>query len=182
MSSIPKGIQGTVAGISLHWHQTPRGNEGVATVGVGDAGPVEVRWRRDEFGIWIEFPHGVYGFDLEKHVDENGLEVYRVNDRIGPNSWDEVRFQRKGESGATQGAASGRKKTARIRAQMPGKIVKLSVATGTRVEKGQALLIMEAMKMENQITAPMAGVVKEFRVQAGQTVESGADLLVLDGE
>jgi biotin carboxyl carrier protein len=63
---------------------------------------------------------------------------------------------------------------------MPGKVVRLLVAAGDEVEAGQGLLVVEAMKMENEIAAPRAGRVRSVSVQNGQTVESGAELLVID--
>ena len=64
-----------------------------------------------------------------------------------------------------------------VRALMPGRIVRLLVAAGEKVKKGSPLLILEAMKMENEIQAPAEGVVDQIFVETGQTVESGADLL-----
>lgn len=57
--------------------------------------------------------------------------------------------------------------------QMPGKIVKLMVKVGDKVEKGQTVLILEAMKMENEIKAGVSGTVKAINVQPGQALESG---------
>jgi biotin carboxyl carrier protein len=64
-----------------------------------------------------------------------------------------------------------------IKALMPGRIVRVSVAKGDSVRKGAPLLVLEAMKMENEIQAPVDGVVDEIFVEAGQTVEGGADLV-----
>ena len=63
-----------------------------------------------------------------------------------------------------------------IRALMPGRVVRLLVAPGERVRRGAGILILEAMKMENEIVAPADGVVSELFVSAGDTVEVGADL------
>jgi biotin carboxyl carrier protein len=63
-----------------------------------------------------------------------------------------------------------------VKALMPGRVVRVLVAKGESVRKGAGLLILEAMKMENEIVAPMDGVVDELFVIAGQTVESGAEL------
>jgi biotin carboxyl carrier protein len=67
-----------------------------------------------------------------------------------------------------------------VEAQMPGKIVKVEVAVGETVHQGQGIVIVEAMKMENEITSPIAGVVKEIAVAEGDTVESGARLFVIE--
>jgi biotin carboxyl carrier protein len=66
-----------------------------------------------------------------------------------------------------------------VRALMPGRVVRVLVNQGEAVTKGKGLLILEAMKMENEIQAPADGVVTELYVSAGQTVESGAELLVV---
>jgi biotin carboxyl carrier protein len=63
-----------------------------------------------------------------------------------------------------------------VKALMPGRVVRVLVAKGEAVKKGAGLLILEAMKMENEIQAPVDGVVEELFVDAGQTVESGSDL------
>jgi biotin carboxyl carrier protein len=63
---------------------------------------------------------------------------------------------------------------------MPGKIVAVLVGEGDRVEKGQGLVIVEAMKMENEVRSPIVGEVKEIRVKPGETVEAGAVLLVVE--
>jgi 3-methylcrotonyl-CoA carboxylase alpha subunit len=64
-----------------------------------------------------------------------------------------------------------------VKALMPGRVVRVLVAKGDTVAKGASLLILEAMKMENEIQAPAAGVVDQVFVEAGQTVESGAELV-----
>jgi biotin carboxyl carrier protein len=64
-----------------------------------------------------------------------------------------------------------------VKALMPGRIVRVLVAKGDPVRKGMALLILEAMKMENEIPAPADGVVDELFVAVGQTVEAGAELV-----
>src|SRR5437867_1334592 len=67
-----------------------------------------------------------------------------------------------------------------VRAAMPGKVVAVLVDAGARVERGQGLLVIEAMKMENEIAAPRAGTVAEGRVKPGQAVEAGELLARID--
>jgi len=67
----------------------------------------------------------------------------------------------------------------KLMAPMPGKIVKVLVAPGEAVEAGRGLLVMEAMKMENELKASRAGTVQEIKVKEGQAVEMGALLLVI---
>ena len=63
-----------------------------------------------------------------------------------------------------------------VKALMPGRVVRVLVAEGDTVRKGTGLLILEAMKMENEIQAPADGTVDKLFVEPGQTVESGAEL------
>lgn len=67
-----------------------------------------------------------------------------------------------------------------ISAPMPGNILKVNVTNGQAVKKGDVLMILEAMKMENEILAPNDGTVSSVNVTAGQTVDSGAVLCTLN--
>jgi biotin carboxyl carrier protein len=69
---------------------------------------------------------------------------------------------------------------AKLKAPMPGKIVRLLASVGADVTAGQGLVVMEAMKMENELKAPRAGRVKELPVQEGQTVDAGTLLAVVE--
>lgn len=64
-----------------------------------------------------------------------------------------------------------------LKAPMPGLVFELNVNKGDEVEEGQALLILEAMKMENVLTSPRSGVIKKLAVEKGQTVAKN-DLLI----
>lgn len=66
-----------------------------------------------------------------------------------------------------------------VEAPMPGKILKISVAVGASVTSGDVLLILEAMKMENEISAPVSGTVREIRAREGDSVNTGDVLVVL---
>jgi 3-methylcrotonyl-CoA carboxylase alpha subunit len=67
-----------------------------------------------------------------------------------------------------------------IRAMMPGRVVRLLVSAGEAVCRGAGLLILEAMKMENEIVAPADGILSDFFVKPGDTVEVGAELAHLE--
>jgi biotin carboxyl carrier protein len=69
---------------------------------------------------------------------------------------------------------------AQIKAQMPGRIVNVLVAAGDAVKAGQGIVIVEAMKMENEVKAPKDGKVVEVKVVAGQTVEKGVLMIVIE--
>jgi biotin carboxyl carrier protein len=66
-----------------------------------------------------------------------------------------------------------------VKAPMPGLVVRVEVAVGQKVEVGAGLVVVEAMKMENEIRAQRAGVVETVHVAAGQTVDKGAPLVTL---
>jgi biotin carboxyl carrier protein len=66
-----------------------------------------------------------------------------------------------------------------LKAPMPGRIVRVLTEVGQAVEAGQGLIVIEAMKMENELRCPRDGQVSEVRVQEGQAVETGAPLLVV---
>ena len=63
---------------------------------------------------------------------------------------------------------------------MPGKVVDVLVEPGAKVQAGDLLLLLEAMKMEHRITAPASGVITDVRVQPGEQVANGALLVVLE--
>jgi acetyl/propionyl-CoA carboxylase alpha subunit len=69
---------------------------------------------------------------------------------------------------------------AEVRAIIPGRVASLAVEVGQRVEAGQTLLIVEAMKMQNEIRAPRAGIVRGVAVAAGQVIDAGALLIVIE--
>jgi len=68
----------------------------------------------------------------------------------------------------------------KIVTQMPGKVVRVLVSQGDAVEAGQGIIVVEAMKMENEITASKDGTVAALNVQPGQSVEGGAVLAVIE--
>ncbi len=69
-----------------------------------------------------------------------------------------------------------------VKAPMPGLVARLLVAVGDRVEAGQGVAIVEAMKMENELKVDAGGVVARIAVQAGQAVEKGAVMIEFEAE
>ena len=79
---------------------------------------------------------------------------------------------------ATAGFAVEGKQT--VCSPMPGKVVKVFVKVGDAVTEGQAVVVVEAMKMENELKAPKAGTVTEVTGKEGSAVENGAKLIVIE--
>jgi biotin carboxyl carrier protein len=69
-----------------------------------------------------------------------------------------------------------------LEAPMPGRITHVAVAVGDRVNRGDTLVVIEAMKMQNEFRAGAAGAIAEVRVQAGQAVNAGDVLIVIDAD
>lgn len=68
----------------------------------------------------------------------------------------------------------------RVSVPMPGKIIAVLVSEGDEVERGQGLVIVEAMKMENEVRSPIAGTVKEIKARPGDAVEGGTVLVIIE--
>jgi biotin carboxyl carrier protein len=114
---------------------------------------------------------------FEVIIDETGAHGFDV--LVGGQLMHLQAFDERSRLLAATGkvAASGPQ---RIEAEMPGKVVKIAAPVGTSVQEGQGVVILEAMKMENEIKSPIDGTVTELGVAEGQTVESGALLFVVE--
>ena len=125
-----------------------------------EAGPY-VRSLRLEDGTQISLVH---------HRDGNAHEISMMNAAVRLELIDPLAMRRKRSDDAAGGGGT-------MKALMPGRIVRILVNKGDTVRKGAGLLILEAMKMENEIQATTDGVVEELFVTQGQTVEAGAELI-----
>ncbi|MBD0369223.1 MAG: biotin/lipoyl-binding protein [Pyrinomonadaceae bacterium] len=81
---------------------------------------------------------------------------------------------------ASASAAAHDDGSAQIIAQMPGKVVRVHVEAGAEVEAGDAILVVEAMKMQNEMKSPKAGTVTILNAVAGETVNAGEVLAVIE--
>ena len=66
-----------------------------------------------------------------------------------------------------------------VKSPMPGNILKINVTQGQKVSEGDVIIVLEAMKMENEITASRSGTVQQIAVTKGQVVETGTPLVVI---
>ena len=73
-----------------------------------------------------------------------------------------------------------KKKSGTVSANIPGKIVTIEVNQGDVVEEGQVILILEAMKMQNEIQAPISGTVVSVNCEEGQSIEANVPLVVVE--
>jgi len=107
--------------------------------------------------------------------DENG-QLFEV-------LFEEQRFEVRVEDEREKVLAGSVKSTldsgdAKIRAPMPGLVIGVPLEVGASVTRGQTVIVLEAMKMENDLASPRAGAIKEIKVSQGQTVNQG-DILVI---
>ena len=85
-----------------------------------------------------------------------------------------------GAASAPKAAPAGAAGAVAITAPMPGKILGVKASAGQAVKKGQVVLILEAMKMENEIVAPQDGTIATINVNTGDSVEPGATLATMN--
>jgi biotin carboxyl carrier protein len=114
-----------------------------------------------------------FDFEVMAEGDELIVASRRGSSRV--TLADAVRHSPRG--GSARPEVAGR---AEVKAMMPGRVVNVLVAAGETVALGQGLIVIEAMKMENELKSPKAGVVAEVKVAAGQTVEKGGVLIVIE--
>ncbi|MDQ1558790.1 MAG: hypothetical protein QOD32_1850 [Pyrinomonadaceae bacterium] len=82
--------------------------------------------------------------------------------------------------GGARGAGAEASGRAQVAASMPGKVVRVLVEVGAQVEAGDGLVVVEAMKMQNELKSPKGGAVVEVRAEAGATVNAGDVLVVVE--
>ena len=123
-------------------------------------------------------------FDTQVIPEPGGLAVFcrgrefhaTVRD---PRAWKDWKGAREGTWKKTTGGLQQRHGRQEVVAPMPGKIVRVLVTAGQDVEVGQGLVVVEAMKMQNEIRATKSGQAARLLVREGQTVSAGEPLLVI---
>ena len=112
--------------------------------------------------------------------DEGGSATYEIT--CGEQRF-EVRVEDEREkalAGSVKSALDSGE--AKVRAPMPGLVIGVPVEVGANVVHGQTVVVLEAMKMENDLAAPRVGTIKEVKVTRGQTVNQGEVLVVISAE
>ncbi len=136
----------------------------------------ELEVREPEPGVFLMLHEGrVY----ECRVGGGGTSAHGAEVRVGNRSYhvhlsDPKRLR---AAGTAAGHEGGR---AQVLAPMPGKVVRVLVEEGEEVEAGAGLVVVEAMKMQNELKSPKAGTVAELHARVGATVNAGEVLVVVE--
>jgi biotin carboxyl carrier protein len=132
---------------------------------------VDARWTQTDL-LSLIIDGRSYLVDI--HTEKDSHEVLIEGEHFEFELYDERKALLKAAGGM------GAEGVQEIKTSMPGKIVKVLVEEGAEVEQGDGLVVVEAMKMENEIKSPKAGVVTRIGVEEGLAVESGALLVVVE--
>jgi biotin carboxyl carrier protein len=125
--------------------------------------------------------HKSYDVDLERIAKKSDTLDGRVHVRVrGRVLRFEILDERRLKMKEAQGFRLDVGGMATIDSPMPGKVIKILAREGDLVKEGQGVVVVEAMKMENELRAPKAGVVKEIKVKEGDAVEAGARLAIIE--
>jgi biotin carboxyl carrier protein len=124
---------------------------------------------------------GARSYDLEAREIENGIYLLFVGNRVREVRVDgSIKIVDPKRLRSGQNSGGHHHGVAQIVAPMPGKVVRVQVEAGAAVEKGAGVVVVEAMKMQNEMKSPHAGVVVSVNVKPGDTVNAGDVLAVLE--
>lgn len=130
-------------------------------------------------GVYSLLPFEDGGLSVEAHVapsrESAGAYSIRVRSRIF-----EASLEQPGQAGRDRSGRAGEHGRRVLKSVMPGRIVRVLVQPGQEVKRGQGIIVIEAMKMENEIASPKEGIVREVLGAAGDRVEAGAPLAVIE--
>jgi biotin carboxyl carrier protein len=144
-------------------------------------GRVQARLGERDYDFEVLSPEdGIYTFLLGDRVYEVNVWASEPNSlrvRIGNNSFLTKIIDRKQRRPTIEHGTEGRQN---LIAPMPGKVVRLLLSAGDEVIQGQGVIVVEAMKMQNEIKSPKSGHIVEVRVIEGATVNAGQVLAVVE--
>ena len=148
--------------------------DGVAAATSGDA--VQLKWENATF-FSLEYDGQLFHGEVMSNRMEAGMLTVKLNHRV-------FEIRKDGpldELIASMGLDKPKvRKLKQLKAPMPGRVVGIAVTVGTEVNPGDALLTLEAMKMENVLKAEGTGVVKAIHIAAQQVVDKGSLLIEFD--
>lgn len=122
----------------------------------------------------------VYECRFEQTTAEPGATDIYVQGQTYNVSIVDPRRLRNSSSGGGRASHAASGQRAKVTAMMPGKVVRVLVEAGAQVAAGDGLVVVEAMKMQNEIKSPKTGTVIELRAQAGATVKAGDILVIIE--
>jgi biotin carboxyl carrier protein len=120
----------------------------------------------DEFEVELEKINGLWQVKVDGKSFTVSVEGRIVEEAAGKK-------RKRGNKGKTSGTISS---------TIPGKIISINAEIGAQVKEGDVLMILEAMKMQNEIHAPISGTVSQVNYKPGDSVEANAPLLVISPE
>lgn len=133
-------------------------------------------------GMWSVVDSGSGGGARLLQVDGSGAKMtVEVTHPDGEPRICVVELPHSSRAVGQPGAARGEVGPLTLRAPIPGRLVKVLAKIGDSVKAGQTLMVLEAMKMENELRAPRAGVISAVHATEGVAVEAGQDLISLGG-
>ncbi|HYK91321.1 MAG TPA: biotin/lipoyl-containing protein [Acidobacteriota bacterium] len=146
----------------------------------GNKGQIRIGGREVDYDC-VPLPGGQYSLIIEGRVYDlsvdSDTDVCFVSGRRGSHRF---RISDPRRLNPRQSMEEGHAGLQRICAEMPGRVIRLLIGRGDKVVLDQGLLVLEAMKMQNEIRAPKAGIVKEIGVEDGRAVGTGDFLLSIE--
>jgi biotin carboxyl carrier protein len=151
--------------------------EGARVEASVDGRRYELEARETEAGAFLLLAAGgrVYECRTDRLDAAGGAREVQIGDEVF-----QVRLFDPKRLGGARGAGAEASGRAQVAASMPGKVVRVLVEAGAKVEAGDGLVVVEAMKMQNELKSPKGGVVVEVRAEAGATVNAGDVLIVVE--
>jgi biotin carboxyl carrier protein len=155
---------------TIDWRQlAPLAADMKGQVGIGGRYSLIIAGRSYEvFARLIDKPGEEDGHKYEVQIAGQRFEIYVEDER-------EKTLAGAAKSSHTAGEAM-------VRAPMPGLVLNIPLEVGAAVMRGQAVIVLEAMKMENDLASPIEGIIKAVRVSKGQTVNQGDVLVVIHAD
>lgn len=141
-----------------------------------DGRSYQLEARSSSLGLHLLMTEGrVYECRVDADAGRQGAAEVRIGSRSYNVTLIDAKRQRFGQS-----AGASVDGTAQIIAPMPGKVVRVLVEQGAEVEAGDPVVVVEAMKMQNEMKSPRAGTVTMLRAKEGETVKAGDVLAVIE--
>lgn len=150
-----------------NWHCVLREN------GEGHGREFDLDARETQPGVLSLLLEG-QSYEIRREADPAGVAVTLDNRRYAAEVGDPRSLR------ARRVTSDGGKGPQKITAPMPGKIVRIHAVEGTEVEPGQGILVIEAMKMQNELKSPKKGVVRKILVREGMATNAGEVLAIVE--